>query len=295
MRAGAVAAEQRIVLAMAQLARLLRKQAEALGEVAVGERSGSGGVRRAGDSACQVWAALLSKKPCRGFIDPDLRALLPRTARCLSGCPPLEAAACRPGLSVLALLLLAPCRPRPRAGAARPCFGMARTSFANPSRPGGRFLSPQPLPFLAGLAAAALLARRALRRATGCSHARLRGALLLRAARRARRSPGGSCAARAPHVMLWALFGTAAAMLPGQIFMINDSIFQMHLFWPVFLAALLPLRRGRCGLSERFRFFSSRTRWASGCAFARRPRLPQASGRGVLPTNGARIKAHAEG
>lgn len=48
---------------------------------------------------------------------------------------------------------------------------------------------------------------------------------------------------RAPHTMLWALLGMAGALLPGQIFMINDSIFQFHLFWPVFLASLLPLRR----------------------------------------------------
>ena len=47
----------------------------------------------------------------------------------------------------------------------------------------------------------------------------------------------------APHLMVWVLFGTALAPLPGQIFMINDSIFQLHLFWPVLLGALLPLRR----------------------------------------------------
>ena len=47
----------------------------------------------------------------------------------------------------------------------------------------------------------------------------------------------------APHLMVWAIFGAAGAALPGQIFMINDSIFQMHLFWPVFLAIFLPLSR----------------------------------------------------
>ena len=47
----------------------------------------------------------------------------------------------------------------------------------------------------------------------------------------------------APHLMIWSLFGAAGAALPGQIFMINDSIFQMHLFWPVFLATFLPLSR----------------------------------------------------
>jgi len=45
----------------------------------------------------------------------------------------------------------------------------------------------------------------------------------------------------APHLIIWVLFGSAITLLPGQIFMINDSVFQMHLFWPVFLAAFVPL------------------------------------------------------
>lgn len=45
----------------------------------------------------------------------------------------------------------------------------------------------------------------------------------------------------APHLIIWAIFGAAAAPLPGQIFIINDSIFQQHMFWPVFLGLLLPL------------------------------------------------------
>src|SRR6185312_3489096 len=48
---------------------------------------------------------------------------------------------------------------------------------------------------------------------------------------------------RAPHLILWAIFGAAAAPLPGQIFIINDSIFQQHMFWPVFLGLLVPLRK----------------------------------------------------
>ncbi|CAN5789017.1 hypothetical protein BH20VER1_BH20VER1_21330 [soil metagenome] len=46
----------------------------------------------------------------------------------------------------------------------------------------------------------------------------------------------------APHLIVWAIFGIAATTLPGQIFVINDSIFQQHLFWPVFLGILVPLR-----------------------------------------------------
>jgi hypothetical protein len=45
----------------------------------------------------------------------------------------------------------------------------------------------------------------------------------------------------APGLIIWAIFGVAAAALPGQIFIINDSIFQQHLFWPVFLGAMVPL------------------------------------------------------
>ena len=46
---------------------------------------------------------------------------------------------------------------------------------------------------------------------------------------------------RAPWLVLWAVFGAAAAPLPGQIFIINDSIFQQHMFWPVFLGLLIEL------------------------------------------------------
>jgi hypothetical protein len=49
----------------------------------------------------------------------------------------------------------------------------------------------------------------------------------------------------APHLFLWAAFGSAIGTLPGQIFMINDSIFQMHALWPVFLATFVPLTRGQ--------------------------------------------------
>ena len=45
----------------------------------------------------------------------------------------------------------------------------------------------------------------------------------------------------APHLILWVLFGVAAGTLPGQIFVINDSIFQLHLFWPILTGMLVPL------------------------------------------------------
>ena len=47
----------------------------------------------------------------------------------------------------------------------------------------------------------------------------------------------------APWLIVWAAFGIMAGPLPGQIFVINDSIFQQHLFWPVFMAMLAPGRR----------------------------------------------------
>ena len=69
----------------------------------------------------------------------------------------------------------------------------------------------------------------------------------------------------APGLILWALFGILAAPLPGQIFVINDSIFQQHLFWPIFLAMFVPLT-GRSGSCWRCWWcFSSRTRWARCC------------------------------
>ena len=45
----------------------------------------------------------------------------------------------------------------------------------------------------------------------------------------------------APRLILWAIFGVAIGTLPGQIFVINDSIFQQHLFWPIFMGMLVPL------------------------------------------------------
>ncbi|MDB5299565.1 MAG: hypothetical protein JWO87_1228 [Phycisphaerales bacterium] len=48
---------------------------------------------------------------------------------------------------------------------------------------------------------------------------------------------------RAPHLVLWAVLGSCAGTLPGQIFVINDSIFTLHLFWPVFLGLFVPLSR----------------------------------------------------
>ncbi len=50
---------------------------------------------------------------------------------------------------------------------------------------------------------------------------------------------------QAPHLMVWALFGAALAPLPGQIFMVNDSIFQLHFWWPVFFATFLPVSRAQ--------------------------------------------------
>lgn len=49
----------------------------------------------------------------------------------------------------------------------------------------------------------------------------------------------------APHLILWAIFAMAAGSLPGQIFVINDSIFQLHLFWPILLGILVPLNRAK--------------------------------------------------
>jgi hypothetical protein len=49
----------------------------------------------------------------------------------------------------------------------------------------------------------------------------------------------------APGLALWAVFGVAVAPLPGQVFLINDSIVQQHLFWPIFLALIVPGRLTR--------------------------------------------------
>ncbi len=49
-----------------------------------------------------------------------------------------------------------------------------------------------------------------------------------------------------PELIKWAAFGVAAAGLPGQAFVINDSIWQQTMFWPVFLGVLVPVsRRGK--------------------------------------------------
>ena len=49
-----------------------------------------------------------------------------------------------------------------------------------------------------------------------------------------------------PELITWAAFGVAIAGLPGQAFVINDSIWQQTMFWPVLLGALVPLsRRGK--------------------------------------------------
>ncbi|MDB5294582.1 MAG: hypothetical protein JWO31_565 [Phycisphaerales bacterium] len=48
---------------------------------------------------------------------------------------------------------------------------------------------------------------------------------------------------RQPGLVVWAAVGILATALPGQIFVINDSVFQQHLFWPVFVGLLVPLTR----------------------------------------------------
>ena len=45
----------------------------------------------------------------------------------------------------------------------------------------------------------------------------------------------------APWLIVWPALGIAGITLPGQIFVTNDSVFQQHLFWPVFLGLLVPL------------------------------------------------------
>jgi hypothetical protein len=45
----------------------------------------------------------------------------------------------------------------------------------------------------------------------------------------------------APWLIVWPALGIAGITLPGQIFIINDSVFQQHFFWPVFLGLLVPL------------------------------------------------------
>ena len=48
-----------------------------------------------------------------------------------------------------------------------------------------------------------------------------------------------------PSLFPWALMGICAASLPVQVFVINESIFQLNVFWPVFLGLLVPLNFAR--------------------------------------------------
>ncbi len=48
-----------------------------------------------------------------------------------------------------------------------------------------------------------------------------------------------------PGLFPWALLGICAASAPVQVFAINESIFQLNLFWPVFLGLLVPLNPAR--------------------------------------------------
>lgn len=42
-----------------------------------------------------------------------------------------------------------------------------------------------------------------------------------------------------PGLIVWAALGICGTSLPGQVFVINDSLFQQHLFWPIFLGVLV--------------------------------------------------------
>ena len=48
-----------------------------------------------------------------------------------------------------------------------------------------------------------------------------------------------------PALFPWALLGICAASVPVQAFAINESIFQLNMFWPIFLGLLVPLDRAR--------------------------------------------------
>jgi hypothetical protein len=48
-----------------------------------------------------------------------------------------------------------------------------------------------------------------------------------------------------PALFPWALLGICAASAPVQVFVINESIFQLNMFWPIFLGLLVPLDRAR--------------------------------------------------
>lgn len=48
-----------------------------------------------------------------------------------------------------------------------------------------------------------------------------------------------------PALFPWALLGICAASVPVQVFVVNESIFQLNVFWPVFLGLLVPLTPAR--------------------------------------------------
>ena len=48
-----------------------------------------------------------------------------------------------------------------------------------------------------------------------------------------------------PALFPWALLGICAASAPVQVFAVNESIFQLNVFWPVFLGLLVPLNPPR--------------------------------------------------
>ena len=48
-----------------------------------------------------------------------------------------------------------------------------------------------------------------------------------------------------PALFPWALMGICAASLPVQVFIINESVFQLNVFWPVFVGLLVPLNLPR--------------------------------------------------
>jgi hypothetical protein len=48
---------------------------------------------------------------------------------------------------------------------------------------------------------------------------------------------------RASSLLLWPTFGIAIGALPGQVFVINDTILMHHLLWPLLLVAILPATR----------------------------------------------------
>jgi hypothetical protein len=57
--------------------------------------------------------------------------------------------------------------------------------------------------------------------------------------------------------------------MPVQVFAINESIFQLNMFWPIFLGLLVPLDRARWMAMACSRFSNSRTRKGSCCSAGR--------------------------